>query len=66
MKADDELLALEICHLAMKNMPVDIKEHLDISDQAFNDLFMAVYQELNPEEPPDPYPTDENALDIIL
>tara|TARA_S200002703_G_C3725268_1_gene222823 strand:- start:617 stop:781 length:165 start_codon:yes stop_codon:yes gene_type:complete len=54
MKADDELLALEICHFAMKTMPFDIKEDLDLSDQAFNDLFIAVHQTLNPETPPDP------------
>ena len=64
MKNKDESNALEVCLLAMKTIPERIKDHLDISDQAFNDLFMAVYQELNPEEPPDPEPTDEG-IDYI-
>ena len=59
MKNKDESNALEICLLAMKTIPERIKDHLDMSDQAFNDLFMAVHQQLNPEEPPDPEPTDE-------
>lgn len=65
MKNKDESNALEVCLLAMKTIPERIKDHLDISDQAFNDLFMAVYQELNPEEPPDPEPTDEELLGYV-